>query len=510
MRGGLWLAVNHCDGIDVASSVRATVQELEINSLAAGGDGVGRVDGLAVFVPRSAPGDVISASVRVQGRFARGTVLSVLHAAPERVEAPCVHFVRDDCGGCQWQHLHIDAQRAAKAQLVVDAFARIAKQHIAVPPVHGDERTLAYRRTISLTVRGSGAQRVGGFHSQRDPDVIVPIERCLIAESELQAAWDVIRRNVARLPVTRVDAGGPGGKRVGNGSGAPRATSGARDKSHIVSRRIRRAASQPVVRGTVRDDLRVSLRALDSGDVALVVQGGVRWHGDDIALLAERVPACSAVWWQPGGRDVRLVWDRDANADVIDSASSSSRDDALQLAASFVQVNRTVAAALHAHVLQQVMSAAPRTAVDAYAGTGRLSVALAKAGVSVTSIEHDAQAVAFTALQLPAGSRAMAGRVEQLLSDALPADVVVLNPPRSGVDEAVTHALSRSAESADATTAANDASPELLIYVSCDPATLARDVARLSGWRVDSVTCFDMFPQTSHVETVCVLRPEAK
>lgn len=482
----------------MATSVRSQVQELEIHSLAAGGDGVGRLDSLAVFVPRSAPGDVVRAAVRVQGRFARGTIQAVLHAAPERVDAPCVHFVRDDCGGCQWQHLRIDAQRDAKAQLVVDAFARIARQIIATPSVHGDERTLTYRRTISLTVRGSGAQRVGGYHSQRDPDVIVPIERCLIAEPELQAAWDVIRRNMARLPVTRMDASVAGGKHAGGASGGQCAARVARDKSHIVSRRVKRAASQTIERGHVRDDLRVSVRVLHSGDVALVVQGGVRWHGDDIALLAERVPACSAIWWQPGGRDLRLVWNRDAEGDA----------DALQVAASFVQVNRTVAAALHAHVLALVVANKPRTVVDAYAGTGRLSIALARAGVTVTAIEHDTQAVAWTATQLPMGARAMEGRVESLIGDVLPADVVVLNPPRSGLDEAVTAALSLF-ESSDAISP-HRAAAQLLVYVSCDPATLARDVARLSGWRVDSVTCFDMFPQTSHVETVCVLRPEAK
>jgi len=166
-----------------------------------------------------------------------------------------------------------------------------------------------------------------------------------------------------------------------------------------------------------------------------------------------------------------------------------------------------VAQALHAHVLKLVLSAQPRTAIDAYAGTGRLAIALAGAGVAVTSIESDARAAAYTASQLPEGSRALAGRVEELLHEALPADVIVLNPPRAGVDEAVTTALSAFGKVASAATATS--APQRIVYVSCDPATLARDVARLTGWRIESVSCFDMFPQTSHVETVCVLRPEA-
>ncbi len=558
MHGAPRRVVKRCDGTDVTKPARTAVQEVTITSLAAGGDGVGRLDGMAVFVPRTAPGDVVSAAVRVHGRFARGTVRAMQHAAPERVDAPCVHFVRDHCGGCQWQHLSINAQREAKAQLVVDAFARIAKREIPKPQVHGDDRTLAYRRTISLTVRGHGAQRVGGFHSMHDADVIVPIERCLIAEPVLQAAWDAIRHNLARLPAPRPDNS--------TGKASP---SVARDTSHIISRRGKHAASQVQsqvqsqvrsapqsrsqvqvnsksgrtergeVRGTpgrgeVRDDLRVSVRALDSGDVALMVQGGTKWHGNDVALLAEGVPACSAVWWQPAGRETRLVWDRDATRSVPATAaavsastaataaastpttasttasttSAASRDEALQLAASFVQVNRSIAAAMHSYVHDTVLLAKPRTVLDAYAGTGRLSIALAQAGVRVTTIESDTRAVAFTASQLPAGSRAISGRVEDTIAGGLPADVVVLNPPRAGVDAAVTTALSIAGREAGATPTDHVASPQLLVYVSCDPATLARDVARLSGWRIESVTCFDMFPQTSHVEIVCVLRPE--
>ena len=360
-----------------------------------------------------------------------------------------------------------------------------------MPAVIGDDAVFGYRRTISLTVRGNGAKRVGGFHAVHDPDVIVPITQCLIAHTDVQAAWDVVRRNLAQLPLVRATvAVTPPGDR--------------RDRRGTSSRRIgAREAAADVVRGAARDDLRLSVRRLDSGDIALVVQGGVRWHGDDVAALASRVPHCSAVWWEPAGRALRLVWDRDAGA-VEESASDDQRDehrdDALAIATSFVQVNESVADLLHAHVESVVLRESPGTVVDAYAGTGRLALALAARGVEVTAIEFDARAVAFTAARLAAPSRALAGTVESLIGDTLPADVIVLNPPRAGVDAAVTEALSAPLGASDA--------PRLLVYVSCDPATLARDVARLAGWRVESVTCFDMFPQTAHVETVCLLRPE--
>jgi 23S rRNA (uracil1939-C5)-methyltransferase len=97
---------------------------------------------------------------------------------------------------------------------------------------------------------------------------------------------------------------------------------------------------------------------------------------------------------------------------------------------------------------------------------------------------------------MPPGSRSIAARVEDVLGQLLPADVVVLNPPRAGVDRVVTDTLERAT-----------GKPGRVIYVSCDPATLARDVGRLASWRVTSLRAFDLFPQTAHVETVCELEP---
>lgn len=446
-----------------------TVAELEITGLAAGGDGVARLDALAVFVPRTAVGDVVRATLVNRGRFARGTVQEVVRASADRVEPPCVHYTRDGCGGCQWQHLNIDAQREAKAQLVMDAFARIARVPIERPEVLGSDETFGYRRTLSFTVRGNAGQRRGGFHAADAPDVIVPIARCLLAHADVQAAWDVLRRHLALLPRVRTHV--------------------ARSENDTQRQARRRRDGREV-----HDDLRVSIRRFGEGEIALVVEGGSQWRPDAVAELAGVVPRCRGVWWKPEGREVRAVWDRALTPE-------QTADDALPVDASFVQVNEGVASLMHAYVFSVVRAESPQHVVDAYAGSGTLALALASHGVRVTAIERDARASVYTGTRLPAPSRALAGAVEHHLHDALPADVIVLNPPRAGVDAAVTDALSASLR--------RDAPPQLIVYVSCDPATLARDVSRLVGWRVVEVRCFDMFPQTSHVETVCLLRPEA-
>jgi 23S rRNA (uracil1939-C5)-methyltransferase len=175
----------------------------------------------------------------------------------------------------------------------------------------------------------------------------------------------------------------------------------------------------------------------------------------------------------------------------VDGAQAVGRPDA-----SFVQVNTAAAKLLHEHVVALAAAAEPVTVVDAYAGAGSTAIALARRGVQVTAIELDAPAARWVATQLPPGSRAIVGRVEDVLGDALPADVVILNPPRAGVDVRVTDTL-------------RDSSPRPpIVYVSCNPATLARDVQRLPSYRVASVAAYDMFPQTAHVETVCALTPE--
>jgi 23S rRNA (uracil1939-C5)-methyltransferase len=162
--------------------------------------------------------------------------------------------------------------------------------------------------------------------------------------------------------------------------------------------------------------------------------------------------------------------------------------------ASFAQVNAGAAAMLGDDVVARVLAHAPRAVVDGYAGTGDTAVRLAAAGVRVTALELDADASAVCARRLPAGSRAVAGRVEDTLGAALPADVVIVNPPRAGLAEGVPALLERPG-----------AGHRAVVYVSCNPATLARDLARMPGHEVVALRSFDMFPQTAHVETVCEL-----
>lgn len=404
---------------------------IEIASIAAGGDGVARHEGLVVFVPRTAPGDRVRARIVTKGRFARGTAVQLEHPGPGRVVPPCPHYVRDRCGGCQLQHLDLASQRAAKAAIVCDAFLRIGKRQVPLPEVRGSEEGFRYRRKLTLALRWTGSGWRAGLHRAGSPDEVFALEDCLITDARIVDGFrDVLAQGGTLLPS---------------------ATS-----------------------------LRVSLRR-SGDDLLLVVEGGERWP--EARAFADAVTEVAAVWWVNELGKRRLVLDRRAQRDP---------------GASFVQVNGVVAAQLAAHVESLVLSHAPATVIDGYAGAGDAAVALASRGITVTAIELDAEAGAWCAQRLAPPSRAVVALVEDEIAGALPADVVLLNPPRSGVASAVTDVLSACVPR-----------PRAIVYVSCDPATLARDVARLSGWTVASLVCFDMFPQTAHVETVCELVPEA-
>jgi 23S rRNA (uracil1939-C5)-methyltransferase len=167
-------------------------------------------------------------------------------------------------------------------------------------------------------------------------------------------------------------------------------------------------------------------------------------------------------------------------------------------------VNPGVAALLRARVVARALAHAPETLVDAYAGAGDTAEPIARAGVRVTAIELDRAAAAHAARRLAEGSRVLAGTVEARLPEALPADVIVVNPPRGGLHESVTATLERALAGERGT------APRALLYVSCNPATLARDLGRLPSWAVAGVAPFDMFPQTAHVETLVECVPAAR
>lgn len=407
---------------------------VEIESIAAGGDGVGRSNGLVVFVPRTAAGELVTAAISGKGSFARGKLRSIARASDERIEPPCPHYTHDRCGGCQIQHITYLAQLRAKRRIVKDAIERIGKRSADVAEVEASDSEWRYRSKLTLAMkRAASGEWIAGLHQYDNPARIFALNDCPITDRRVIATWREILAKSGFFP--------------------------------------------PV------QSLRGSVRITPDGPVC-VIMGGMRWT--NASGFFESVPSLAAAWWENDEGFRRSIGDRRPRRSLQPPA------------ASFAQVNAEVAEKLRNHVITTVSAYAPEKIVDAYSGAGDTAVRLARGGAKVTAIELDGDAARWCALHLPEGSVSLRARVEEVLPKVLPADAVLLNPPRAGTDSRVTEALEQLS-----------LKPRVVVYVSCNPATLARDIARLPGYRVASVVPFDMFPQTAHVETVCELVPEA-
>lgn len=415
---------------------------VQITDIAAGGAGVGRLpDGRVVFVQRTAPGDQAEIHVRERKRhWARGSLHRLLESGPGRRPAPCPHY--DRCGGCTLEHLAYPTQLVAKERIVREALRRIGRLSTAVGPVVPSPREFRYRNRVSFTlIRLSAGGVVAGFHQLERPDRVLDIdEACLLPEPVIGQVWNALRRewgeNASRLP------------------------SGHR--------------------------LRLTLRATAPGQVSLLADGGFA-QGRPTELL-ERVPSLTAVWHQAeGDAGPRLV----AGSAAL---TESWHDIPLELSGGvFLQVNRQAARLLESYVLERIGEPEGKRMVDAYCGVGLYARRLAGQGARVVGVEIDPAAVAEARRNAPEGVTFLEGRVDRLLAQLLPADLVILNPPRTGLPAAAVASL-------------RGAPPGRILYVSCDPATLARDLQRLGpGCRIRSLRAFDLFPQTAHVETVVEL-----
>jgi tRNA/tmRNA/rRNA uracil-C5-methylase (TrmA/RlmC/RlmD family) len=431
---------------EAASAPRAgDVLELTVGEVVHGGWCVSRQDdtGWVVFVRHALPGERVRASVsQATARFARADAIEILRPSPDRVPAPCPYARPGGCGGCDWQHASLPAQRRFKAAVIQQQLSRIGglDLDVEVQPIDGDDGGLRWRTVVSFAIAGNGH---AGLRRHRSHEV-VEIDRCLIAHPLVTGTGVT---NVTWPPATssvEVDV-------------AP-ATS---ERGVVVAARSGTAASLP---------------AVSADAVHLVRSRGGRIPVRGRGYLTQRA----------AGRDWRVSL------------------------GGFWQVHPGAADALAADV---VASLAPRpgdVALDLYCGAGLfagvLAVAVGPSG-TVVAIEHDPAAVRDARHNLRdwPWARAHRGDVAQVLRriGLGSASIAVLDPPRTGVAKPVIDALCGRGEFA----AEASAGLRRLAYVSCDPATLARDLRLLldGGWQVADLRAYDAFPMTHHVECLATL-----
>ncbi|HEY7472744.1 MAG TPA: class I SAM-dependent RNA methyltransferase [Gemmatimonadota bacterium] len=428
--------------------------ELEIERIAYGGDGVGRAGGLVVFAPWTAPGERIRARViERHPRYARARLEDVLSPAAERTEPGCP--VYGVCGGCRLQHLSRAAQLASKARAVTDAFERIARR---TPPaaVVCEEAAAPwhYRRRAAFTWRRSADGFAFGFHGAEDPRAIVDLDGCPIFAAEGNAVLARLRGVLAEVPPAN-------GADAEEGRLAVRALPGQGVVAGVFADRAERARGLALACAKQADiPITWGTRLAETGSLVLA-PGAPR--------LASRIDV--------GELKLRVGFD------------------------SFLQVDPVAAERLYDAAIEGLGARSGESVIDGYAGIGAVACRLARSGVRVTAVEvHPGAASDLRANTAAAGGAPV--HVLELSAERVDwrrprPDAVVVNPPRSGCAAAALDSIARSGA-------------RRLVYVSCDPSTLARDVRRLGpAWRVESIRAFDLFPQTAHVETVTTLVRES-
>ncbi|MDF1562058.1 MAG: 23S rRNA (uracil(1939)-C(5))-methyltransferase RlmD [Deltaproteobacteria bacterium] len=439
--------------------------ELTIERLSHGGRGVGRHEGIVVFVPNAAVGDRLKVKVKKKKRrHLEAEIEEVLVPGPGRQEAPCPVFGR--CGGCAWQHLAYGAQLEAKEAIVRDAFVHQAGiPDPPVAPILGSPEALHYRNKMEFAFDRDGTL---GLHPRGFFHEVIEIEDCLLAGSFVADVLAVVRAYVKRLALPGYD------KKRHEGY-----------LRHLV----------------VREGQGTGERL-----VALVTEPGTLPEAEAlVAALLEEVPGLQSV----------LHVENDSQSDVVAASAIHvlhGRDHIFETLAghryalylpTFFQTNSGAAEVLVGRTVELAALEGSETVLDVFCGVGAFSLPLARQAKQVWGVEivpeaieaakKNAERAGLTNTSFHAGD---ARRTLPLVLEEMgQPDLVLLDPPRSGAGGKVMRRLGRSR------------APTIL-YVSCNPTTLAPDLKWLFGlgYRLESLQPVDLFPQTWHVETIALLR----
>ncbi len=426
------------------------------------GLGVARVGGRAVFVADALPGERCRIRILKAGRSAvYARVLERFSDSPLRVAPDCPHYGR--CGGCDWRHVSYEGELGFKLRRVNDAFQRIGGLSLRSEEIVPAPDTERYRAKAIFNLGEEGGRPVTGFYRARSHAVIA-VEDCLLQTREANLAARVLRGWMEEWSVPPWDEG--------TGRGLVR---------HLF------------VRG---------------GMVCVVAAGEPVRERELIGAMRAALPGLRSLIWNRNTRrgntvlagDFRTLW----GADTVEVDLSGLR---FRLSPrSFFQVNPAQAARLYAGAVGMAGLTGAETVVDLYCGAGAIGLLAAPRAKQVVGVEVVSAAVE------DARDTAARNGVEnirflcadaseaaaKLAAEGMKPDVLFVDPPRKGLDPGVIESVAAMG-------------PARVVYVSCDPATLARDLRRFAdaGYEAEKAVAYDMFPRTRHVETVCLLTHKA-
>ena len=442
--------------------VTVTIEDITEN-----GEGIGKVDGYTLFIKDAVIGDVAEVKVtRAKKTYGYARLMKVLTPSPDRVEPLCP--VAGPCGGCQLQAMSYESQLRFKQKKVQDHLERIGGfRGIEVPPVLGMERPFAYRNKAQYPVgRNKDGEIVMGFYAGRT-HTIIPVERCLLGQQVNEQVLAVVRDWMVRCKIEPYE--------------------------------------EETGRGMVRHVLIRAAKATGQVMVCLVVNAKKLPDADVLVEGLKSVPGVASVSYNVNrersnvilGREVVTLWGEEYIVDAIGEVEYEISP------LSFYQVNPEQTERLYGTALEFAGLTGDEVVWDLYCGIGTISLFLAKKAKMVYGVEIVPQAIENAKSNAERNGirnvEFFVGKAEDVLPEMyekenIHADVIVVDPPRKGCEGVLLETIVRM-------------KPEKIVYVSCDSATLARDLRVLcdGGYEVRNVQPVDMFGMTVHVETVVLL-----
>ncbi|OMF92510.1 23S rRNA (uracil(1939)-C(5))-methyltransferase RlmD [Paenibacillus sp. FSL R7-0337] len=463
---------------------------LDIIGMTHEGEGVGRVEGFTLFVQGALPGERVRARVlKTKKQYGYAKLLELVQASSDRIAPPCPIY--DQCGGCQLQHMDYTAQLAWKRQLVVDNLQRIGKLEVAgavsggaastdgasasgtqgegirVLPTLGMDEPWRYRNKAQVPIGVTEGGLVGGFYA-RGSHRIIDMETCLIQHEDNDKVVATVKSLGRELGITAYD------EETGRGL-----------LRHVVVKKAFRTGQMMLVLVTNGRDI----PHLDA------------WLGSIREQLPAVVSLCQNINTQKTnvifGNDTRVLWGSEVIYDYIGEVQFAIS------ARSFYQVNPAQTEVLYGRTLEYAALTGKETVIDAYCGIGTISLFLAQHADQVYGVEIVPEAIedarANAKLNGMNNVKFEVGASEDVIpawkEQGITPDVIVVDPPRKGCDPRLLETILLM-------------QPERVVYVSCNPSTLARDLRVLEdgGYRAVEVTPVDMFPHTVHVECTVLLK----
>jgi len=442
---------------------------LKVDDLAMGGEGVGRSSGMAVFVPDAVPGDQLNVRlVELKNNFARGRIIDIVKPSPDRVEPKCPLALV--CGGCQWQNISYPAQLKFKTKIVQDTLERLGRlKDVRVNDIIGMDEPWGFRNKIQYPISKIGNRKSGivmGYYKQGTHDV-VDIDSCPIEHPKLSRVAKIVKDALNKFDHSAYDS----------------------DRAKGLFRHLR--ARIGFGTGEVILTFVTSEKAIP-GAQELIKEVLARCKKDDINVVGICQNLNPRVTNVILGEINRTIWGRDFIYDKMGDLKFKVSN------TSFYQTNPIQTEVLYNKALEITQVSKEDTVIDAYSGIGTVALWFAKQAQYVYGIEEVKQAVYDAAenaqINKVENCRFNIGKVERLLPGLKEGEILILDPPRGGCEEKVLKTIARSKF-------------KKIIYISCNPSTLARDLAYLSnnGFKIEEVQPVDMFPHSFHIETVTKL-----